>query len=90
MEAKARSDCVILKSAIKSAINRNFTVKDTGLHLCAEHSFLGASSVWKVHDGENIGLLEIKCPYSIMGTRVTIKEVGEIMQWDIPIFVWRV
>lgn len=75
MEAKARSDYVILKSAI----NRNFTVEDTGLTLCAEHSFLGASSNGKVHDGESIGLLEIKCPYSIQETHVTMKEVGEIM-----------
>lgn len=75
MEAKARSDYVILKSAI----NSNFTVEDTGITLCAEHSFLGASSDGKVHDGESIGLLEIKCPYSIQGTRVTMKEVGEIM-----------
>lgn len=75
MEAKARSDYVILKLAI----NSNFTVEDTGITLCAEHSFLGASSDGKVHDGEGIGLLEIKCPYSIQGTRVTMKEVGEIM-----------
>lgn len=75
MEAKARSDYVILKSAI----NSNFTVEDTGITLCAEHSFLGASSDGKVHDGESIGLLEIKCPYSIQGTRVTMKEDGEIM-----------
>lgn len=75
MEAKARSDYVILKSAI----NRNFTVEDTGLTLCAEHSFLGAFSDGNVHDGESIGLLEIKCPYSIQGTCVTMKEVVEIM-----------
>lgn len=75
MEAKARSDYVILKSTI----NRNFTVEDTVLTVCAEHSFLGASSDGKVHDGKSIGLLEIKCPYSIQETRVTMKEVGEIM-----------
>lgn len=75
MEAKARSDYVILKSAI----NRNFTFEDTGFTLCAKHSFLGASSDGMVHDGESIGLLEIKCWYSIQGTRVTMKKVSEIM-----------
>lgn len=73
MEATARLDI------LKSAINRNFKVKDTRLTLCAEHSFLGTSSDGKVHYGVSVGLLEIKCPFSIQGTRFTMKEVSEIM-----------
>ncbi|XP_062593237.1 uncharacterized protein LOC134254719 isoform X2 [Saccostrea cucullata] len=81
-EAQARSDYVNLKSAI----NDNFSVEDTGLTLCADHAFLGASSDGKVLDGDNIGLLEIKCPYSIQGTQVTRKEVGEIIAMGYPNF----
>nr|XP_022310871.1 uncharacterized protein LOC111116162 [Crassostrea virginica] len=81
-EAQARSEYVNLKSVI----NNNFKVEDTGLTLCAEHSFLGASSDGKVLDGDSIGLLEIKCPYSIQGTQVTTKEVAEIVAMSSPNF----
>ncbi|XP_048772103.2 uncharacterized protein LOC125678037 [Ostrea edulis] len=81
-EAKARSEYVNLKTAT----NNNFKVEDTGLTLCTDNSFLGASSDGRVFDGDSIGVLEIKCPYSIKGTQVTTMEVSEIVAMGCPNF----
>lgn len=81
-EAKARSEYVNLKTAL----NSNFKVEDTGLTLCAQNSFLGASSDGRVFDGDSVGVLEIKCPYSIQGTQVTTMEVSEIVAMGYPSF----
>lgn len=41
--------------AIKS-ISEEVVVKDTGLTLCATHSFLGATSDGRVHDAGEVGV----------------------------------
>lgn len=54
--------------------------------MCTDNSFLGASSDGRVFDGDSIGVLEIKCPYSIKGTQVTTMEVSEIVAMGCPNF----
>ncbi|ESO95360.1 hypothetical protein LOTGIDRAFT_160492 [Lottia gigantea] len=64
---------------IKKAIHKVFEIQPTGLTLCGSHAFLGASSDGKVTEGDNVGVLEIKCPYSLKGTLINKKEIPEIM-----------
>ena len=46
-----------------NSISEDVMVEDTGLTLCATHSFLGATSGGRVHDDGEVGVLEIKCPF---------------------------
>ncbi|XP_033727563.1 uncharacterized protein LOC117316887 [Pecten maximus] len=81
-EPQARKDYIDLQSSLSSQIG----VEDTGLTLCATHAYLGASSDGRVVDGDNMGILEIKCPYSIQGATVTSLEVCEIVAMGHPNF----
>ncbi|KAJ8303732.1 hypothetical protein KUTeg_018655 [Tegillarca granosa] len=69
-ESIAKQDYVDLKSLLSD----EFSIEATGLTLCKTHSFIGASSDGKVTDGTDVGVLEIKCPFSVGGTRVTDME----------------
>ncbi|KAJ8304018.1 hypothetical protein KUTeg_017601 [Tegillarca granosa] len=57
---------------IKAAISDNFRIK----------SFLGASGDGSVTDGTGSGVLEIKCPFSVGGIRVTNMQVSDIIALD--------
>jgi hypothetical protein len=61
-----------------AAMSEQFRVEETGLTLYSSHSFLGASSDGKVFDNDSVGVLEIKCPFSVSGTNITKMEVDEI------------
>ncbi|XP_061190857.1 uncharacterized protein LOC133198978 [Saccostrea echinata] len=75
-EAEARKDYL----TIKRAINENTDVHPTGITLYSTHSFLGASSDGKVIENGDMGLLEIKCPFSIKGYNITQCEISEILE----------
>ena len=58
-------------------------VKDCGLSLLAERSYLGASSDGRVYDPTSphpSGVLEIKCPYSIHGELLIKCSIPEIVK----------
>lgn len=74
-EASARKDY----ADIKAALCDNFSIESTGLTICSTHSFLGASGDGRVTDGTGTGVLEIKCPFSVGGTRVTHMQVLDIV-----------
>lgn len=74
-EDNARADYIQLNKMA----NDDFSVKPTGLTLCSTHSFLGASSDGKVTDGNDTGLMEIKCPFSVDGLNVCKMEVPDIL-----------
>lgn len=57
----------------------NISVEETGLTLYASHSFLGASSDGRVREGDSMGIMEIKCPFSLDGTNITKMEVPDIL-----------
>ena len=54
-------------------------MEDTGLTLCATHSFLGATSDGKVHDAGEVGVLEIKCPFSLKVKPINKMEIQDIV-----------
>lgn len=51
----------------------------TSIKFTLAHSFLGPSS-GKVFENENIGLLEIKCPFSVKGRNITQYEISKILE----------
>ncbi|KAJ8301035.1 hypothetical protein KUTeg_022554 [Tegillarca granosa] len=57
-------------SLVKQITKDEFRIEATGLKLCKTHSFIGASSDGKVTDGTDVGVLEIKCPFSVGGTKL--------------------
>ena len=75
MEDKARNEYI----TFQKAVNGNVQVIPAGLILYPTYSFLGASSDGKVVDDSGIGILEIKCPFSIGGVKVNTMEIDEIM-----------
>lgn len=77
-EERARADYI----TIKSFVNKKFSVEHTGLTLYSTHSFLGASSDGKVTEEDSVGLLEIKCPFSLNGINVSKMEVDDIMNMN--------
>ena len=46
---------------------KDFKIRECGLVLHTEYSFLGASPDWLVEENDMLGLAEIKCPYSVFG-----------------------
>lgn len=60
--------------ALKSGVE-NFKMRECGLVLHTEYSFLGASPDWLVSKNGMFGLVEIKCPYSMYGR--TIQEARQ-------------
>ena len=50
--------------ALKSGVE-DFKMRECGLVLHSEYSFLGASPDWLVSENGMFGLVEIKCPYSM-------------------------
>lgn len=80
MEAKARSDYVILKLAI----NRNFTVEDTGHTFFLAPLAMGMSMVGKALVYQK---LSVRTPSRELVLQW--KKWAKSEQWDIPIFVSR-
>lgn len=77
-EEEALKDYLTLQNAVT-----DLTTEASGLTIYPTHAFLGASSDGWVHDksmpeGNQTGVLEIKCPYSISGKIITDKEVHEL------------
>lgn len=52
---------------IIACMDKNITVGYTGLHVHAEHAFIAASPDRLVFEGSDMGLLEVKCPFSFKG-----------------------
>ncbi|XP_062602321.1 uncharacterized protein LOC134264039, partial [Saccostrea cucullata] len=80
-ENEAKQQYIALKSVFGDVV-----VEETGLTLCASHSFLGASSDGKVCDAGEEGVLEIKCPFSLKGKPVNKMEIQEIVNLSDPAF----
>lgn len=57
-------NAVAAYKVLKGLHDCDITVTETGLHVGREFSFLGASPDRIVRDGNDEGLLEVKCPYS--------------------------
>ncbi|CAC5388271.1 unnamed protein product [Mytilus coruscus] len=75
MEDRARQEYLTFQKAFMGDI----TVLPTGLTLYPHMSFLGASGDGKVLDGTEIGVLEIKCPFSCGGVPVNTMEIEDIL-----------
>ena len=76
-ETVARMDYV----TVMHRLGHQVVVKESGLTLLADKSYLGASSDGRVYDPNcslPSGVLEIKCPYSIDGTSITTERVSDI------------
>ncbi|XP_062610176.1 uncharacterized protein LOC134271957 [Saccostrea cucullata] len=78
-EQNALKDYLALQNAIT-----NLRVEGSGLTIYPSHAFLGATSDGWVYDesmpeGNERGVLEIKCPYSINSEVITDKEVHELV-----------
>lgn len=74
-EQNALMDFLALQNALTS-----FKVEESGLTIYPSHAFLAATSDGWVYDesiseGNQKGVLEIKCPYSICNDVITHKEV---------------
>ena len=67
-------------------MSEDVVVEDAGLTLCATHSFLGATSDGRVHDAGEVGVLEIKCPFSLKGKPVNKMEIQDIVSLSDPAF----
>ncbi|KAK3098503.1 hypothetical protein FSP39_020126 [Pinctada imbricata] len=73
-EEKARRQYVELMSLVKDV-----SVVDTGITLCESHSFIGASSDGRIFEGDEEGVLEIKCPFSMNGVEVHNMQIDDII-----------
>uniref|UniRef100_A0A8W8P3G7 YqaJ viral recombinase domain-containing protein n=1 Tax=Magallana gigas TaxID=29159 RepID=A0A8W8P3G7_MAGGI len=83
-EEEALKDYLTLQNAVT-----DLTTEASGLIIYPIHPFLGASSDGRVHDksmpeGNQTGVLEIKCPYSISGKIITDKEDKLGSAWKLP------
>ncbi|XP_069106379.1 uncharacterized protein [Argopecten irradians] len=79
-EREAVGDYIKLQNRVTS-----LSVSETGLTLLPSHPFIGASGDGKIIDTSmpqenNIGVLEIKCPYSVNGQLVNEMQVHEIVE----------
>ncbi|XP_061168089.1 uncharacterized protein LOC133176992 [Saccostrea echinata] len=77
-EKEALQDYLCLQNCVT-----NLTVEPSGLTIYPSHAFLGASSDGWIYDksmpvGNQKGVLEIKCPYSISNEVITDREVHEL------------
>lgn len=75
MEDRARSEYIDFQKAVKGDI----TVLPNSITLYPLMSFLGALGDGKVVDGSDIGILEIKCPFSCGGIPVNKMEIQDIL-----------
>nr|XP_034333490.1 uncharacterized protein LOC117680630 [Crassostrea gigas] len=78
-EQNALVDYLALQNAVTS-----LRVEESGLTIYPSHAFLGATSDGWVYDesmpeGNQKGVLEIKCPYSISNNVITHREVHELV-----------
>lgn len=78
-EQNALVDYLALQNAVTS-----LRVEESGLTIYPSHAFLGATSDGWVYDesmpeGNQKGVLEIKCPYSICNDVITHREVHELV-----------
>ncbi|KAK3107059.1 hypothetical protein FSP39_006038 [Pinctada imbricata] len=73
-EEKARRQYDELMSLVKDV-----SVVDTGITLCESHSFIGASSDGRIFEGDEEGVLEIKCPFSMNGVEVHNMQIDDMI-----------
>uniref|UniRef100_A0A8W8KYC9 YqaJ viral recombinase domain-containing protein n=1 Tax=Magallana gigas TaxID=29159 RepID=A0A8W8KYC9_MAGGI len=78
-EQNALVDYLALQNAVSS-----LRVEESGLTIYQSHAFLGATSDGWVYDesvpeGNQKGVLEIKCPYSISNDVITHREVHKLV-----------
>ncbi|CAC5423118.1 unnamed protein product [Mytilus coruscus] len=78
MEDRARQEYITFEKVFKGDI----TVLPTGLTLYPHMSFLGASGDRKVLEGSEIGVLEIKCPFSCGGAPINTMEIEDILNMN--------
>ncbi|CAG2188608.1 unnamed protein product [Mytilus edulis] len=82
-EDRARAQYIELKQCMQYD---DFKVETAGLTLNNIYSFLGATSDGIVIEGDSVGLLEIKCPFSLKGVRVNTLEINTILGMNDPSF----
>lgn len=77
--------------ALQNAVTR-LRVEESGLTIYPSHAFLGATSDGWVYDesmpeGNQKGVLEIKCPYSISNDVITHREVHFFITVNVNVFI---
>lgn len=78
-EAAAKQAYLSVKN--RSGQHGEVAIEETGLTLSTSQPYLGASSDGRVTDSSNgIGVLEVKCPFSIQGQNITNLSIPEIFQ----------
>lgn len=86
-EQNALVDYLALQNAVTS-----LRVEESGLTIYPSHAFLGATSDGWVYDesvpeGNQKGVLEIKCPYSISNDVITHREVHFFITVNVNVFI---
>lgn len=86
-EQNALVDYLALQNAVTS-----LRVEESGLTIYPSHAFLGATSDEWVYDesmpeGNQKGVLEIKCPYSISNDVITHREVHFFITVNVNVFI---
>lgn len=86
-EQNALVDYLALQNAVTS-----LKVEESGLTIYPSHAFLGATSDGWVYDesmpeGNQKGVLEIKCPYSISNDVITHREVHFFITVNVNVFI---
>lgn len=86
-EQNALVDYLALQNAVTS-----LRLEESGLTINPSHAFLGATSDGWVYDesmpeGNQKGVLEIKCPYSISNDVITHREVHFFITVNVNVFI---
>ncbi|XP_075530136.1 uncharacterized protein LOC142563468 [Dermacentor variabilis] len=63
-------DAVQAYEELMACMDKTITVGYTGPHVHAEHPFIAASPDRLVFEGSDMGLLEVKCPFSFKGKSI--------------------
>lgn len=88
---KHKQNALVDYLALQNAVT-SLKVEESGLTIYPSHAFLGATSDGWVYDesmpeGNQKGVLEIKCPYSISNDVITHREVHFFITVNVKVFI---
>lgn len=88
---KHKQNALVDYLALQNAVT-SLRVEESGLTIYPSHAFLGATSDGWVYDesmpeGNQKGVLEIKCPYSISNDVITHREVHFFITVNVNVFI---